>query len=57
MSRVPATSESWRQFAAMWNFGPPLELPHIDDAAAMGAIADLAIAVPGLDLDGISATK
>jgi hypothetical protein len=38
-------------------FGPPLELPHIDDAAAMDAIADLAVAVPGLDLLGISATK
>src|ERR1700738_2029829 len=30
---------------------PLLELQHIDDAAAMGAIADLAVAVPGLDLE------
>ena len=29
----------------------PLELQHVDDAAAMGAIADLAVAVPGLDLE------
>src|SRR5260370_24071177 len=31
--------------------GPLLELQHIDDAAAVGAIADLAVAVPGLDLE------
>src|SRR5713226_3813805 len=30
---------------------PLLELQHIDDAAAMGAIADLAVAVPGPDLE------
>src|SRR3984957_11263858 len=30
---------------------PLLELHHIDDAAPMRAIADLAIAVPGFDLE------
>src|SRR6267143_2624491 len=29
----------------------PLELQHVDDAAAMGAVTDLAVAVPGLDLE------
>ena len=30
---------------------PLLKLQHINDAAAMGAIADLAVAVPGVDLE------
>ena len=30
---------------------PLLELQHVNDAAAMGAIADLAVAVPGLHLE------
>jgi len=30
---------------------PLLELHHVDDTAAMGAIAYLAVAIPGLDLE------
>jgi hypothetical protein len=30
---------------------PHLELAHVDNASAMGAIADLAIIVTGFDLD------
>ena len=37
--------------AGLLHAEPLLELHHIDDAAAMGAVTDLAVAVPGLDLE------
>ena len=51
MVEVTIFRESSQSHRRLRRAEPVLKVPQIDDAATMGAVANLAIAIPSLDLE------